>query len=108
MRAVVGNIFELLDKERPPAKETIEQPRRNADLRAFLLDVLADGPMLTATVVERGVARGFTVRQILSARMQMKSIIAIKETGKRYGRWMWALVPPTQASCRAPSESATQ
>ncbi len=104
----MANIFELLNKGRPPAEETIKQPRRNADLRAFLLDTLAGGPVLTTTVIERGIARGFTERQILSVRAQTKSIIALKETGKRYGRWMWALVPPTKAVYRAPSESATQ
>jgi hypothetical protein len=108
MRATVANIFNLLDERRPRAEEKLEQPRRNADLRAFLLDTLANGPVPTTTVVERGVARGFTVRQILSVRAQMKNIIALKETGRRFGCWMWALVPPTQAVYRPPSERATQ
>jgi hypothetical protein len=89
----VATIFDLLGKERPAAKE-IEQPRRNADLRAFLLDILMDGPVPTTLVIERGVARGFTKKQITYARAKMK-ITALKET-KRWGRWMWVLMPPAR------------
>jgi hypothetical protein len=103
----VGSIFELLNKERPAAEEKIDQPRRNADLRAFLLDTLANGPVLAAAVKEQGVARGFTTKQILYTRARM-NIVAIKETRKRHGKWLWALLPPTRVASQAPSERATQ
>jgi hypothetical protein len=89
----VASIFRLLEKERPAAKE-IEQPRRNADLRAFLLDILMDGPVPTTLVIERGITRGFTKKQITYTRAKMK-IAALKET-KRWGRWMWVLMPPAR------------
>jgi hypothetical protein len=103
MRAEVANLFE---RGGQPAKETITHPLRNINLRAFLLDILADGPVPMNIVIERGAARGFTKKQICHAREQMK-IIALKETKKRYGRWLWALVPPTRAVYQAPPESAT-
>jgi hypothetical protein len=89
----VATIFDLLNKARPLTKE-IEQPRKNADLRAFLLDILMDGPVPTTLVIERAMARGFTKKQITYARVKMK-IAALKET-KRWGRWMWVLMPPAR------------
>jgi hypothetical protein len=105
----VASVFDRLDARRPPPEVKNKQPRRNAELRAFLVDILADGPVLATLILERAIARGFTRKQILHSRDRTKVIIAIKETGRRYGRWMWTLAPPpTQAIYRAPSESAIQ
>src|SRR3954466_6347457 len=82
----VASVFDRLDARRPPPEVKNEQPRRNAELRAFLLDILADGPVRTTLVLERGIARKFTRKQILQTRERMKVVIAIKETGKRHGR----------------------
>jgi hypothetical protein len=100
----VATIFELLNKARPPVKKALEQPRRNADLRAFLLDILMDGPVPTTFVIERGIARGFTKKQITYARAKMK-IAALKET-KRWGRWMWVLMPPARPTHPTPDGAA--
>jgi hypothetical protein len=108
---MAASIFELLSKERPATKEKIRQPHRREDLRAFLLDILADGPMLVTRIIERGTTRGFTRKQILHGKERNTvklNIIALKQTGTRRGKWMWALAPHTRTAFRAPSERATQ
>jgi hypothetical protein len=105
------NIFELLNKERPATKGKIKQPHGREDLRAFLLDILADGPLLMTRIIERGKARGFTRKQILHGKERNTvklNIIALKQTGIRRGKWMWALAPHTRTAFRAPSERATR
>jgi hypothetical protein len=108
---MAGNIFDILNKARPPVEKAPEQPRRNADLRAFLLDILADGPVLTTRIIERGKMQGFTRRQILHGRDRNTArlnIIALKQRGVRWGKWMWVLAPHTREALRAPStERAT-
>jgi hypothetical protein len=62
-------------------------------------------------IIERGKARGFTRKQILHGKERNTvklNIIALKETQKPHGQWMWALAPPTRATCQAPAERATQ
>jgi len=91
----MASLFERLDKGRPPPIETptemmIKQPRRSADRRTFLLDMLANGPVPATLVEERGAVHGFTRKQLRDARKQM-NIIAIKEVGKNHGRWFWRL-----------------
>jgi hypothetical protein len=77
-------------EERPsPPEKLIRQSRRGADLKTFLMDVLANGPAPATLVIERGAARGFTKRQITYAREQMK-LIALKGPGKD-GCWFWVL-----------------
>ena len=85
------SLFERLDKGRPPPTEkTIKQSRRNADQKALIMDVLANGPAPATLVEERGAAHGFTKKQLCYARRQMR-IVAFKEAGKTNGRWFWAL-----------------
>jgi hypothetical protein len=74
----------------PPLERLIKHSRRNADLKTFLLDVLANGPVPATLVEERGAAHGFTKRQLRYTREQM-NIISFKETGKRGGCWLWVL-----------------
>jgi hypothetical protein len=107
----VGTIFDILNKARPPVEKALEQPHGREDLRAFLLDILADGPMLMTRIIERGTARGFTRKQILHGKERNTvklNIIALKETQKPHGQWMWALAPHTRTAFRAPSEHATR
>ena len=87
----MASLFERLDEKRaqPPEKPT-KQPRRSADRRTFLLDMLANGPVPATLVEERGAAHGFTRKQLRYTREQM-NIIAIKEVGKTHGRWLWRL-----------------
>jgi hypothetical protein len=78
-------------EERPsPLEKMIKQSRRHADLKIFLMDILAAGPALATLVEERGAAHGFTEKQLRYAREQM-NIIAFKEVGKTHGRWFWVL-----------------
>jgi len=90
----VANLFERLDKGRPPPiEEPIKQSRKNADLRTLLMDVLANGPVPATIVGERGAAHGFSRKQLRCAKRQM-NIVTFKETGKLHGRWLWALPQP--------------
>ena len=84
------NLFERLDGGRSPPEEPVKQPRRGDDRKTFLLDVLANGPVPTTLVHQRGAAHGFTRKQLWCAREQMK-IVAFKEVGKIRGRWFLAL-----------------
>jgi hypothetical protein len=85
------DIFERLDKGRPPpTEETTEQSRRHAGQKALIKDVLANGPAPATLVEERGAAHGFTKKQLSYARLQMR-VVSFKETGKPGGRWFWAL-----------------
>ena len=89
----MADIFERLAQGRPPpTEEPIRQPRRADDQKAFLLDVLANGPVPVTLVEERGAAHGFTKIQIRYARQHMK-IISFKEAGRRNGRWFWRSTP---------------
>ena len=72
-----------------PLGNLIKQSRRHADLKTFLMDILMGGPVPVALVIGRGVARGFTKRQITYAREQMQ-IISFKGPG-RGGGWFWVL-----------------
>jgi hypothetical protein len=79
------------ENERPsPLEKMIQQSRRHADLKIFLMDILASGPVLATLVEKRGAVHGFTEKQIRHAREQM-NIIAFKEVGKTHGRWFWVL-----------------
>jgi hypothetical protein len=89
--AAMASLFERLDRGRPPPTEaTIKQPRRSADRRTFLLDMLSNGPVPATTIEERGAAHGFTRKQLRYAREQM-NIDAFKEVGRLNGRWFWRL-----------------
>ena len=85
------SLFERLKERRPPpTEEAIKQPRRRGDPKTLLMDVLTDGPVPATLIKERGAARGFSRKQLYSAKRQM-SIVAFKEEGKLHGRWFWAL-----------------
>ena len=73
-----------------PLERIVQQSRRHADLKAFLLDVLLGGPVPVTLIVERGTAHGFTEKQLRYAREQM-NIVAFKETGRPHGHWLWVL-----------------
>jgi putative DNA primase/helicase len=69
---------------------------RGPNARDFLLDILADGPVLQKTVIERGAARGFSYDQLWRAK---KAVGAedYREAGLKSGPSYWALpqhVPP--------------
>jgi hypothetical protein len=79
------------EKERPsPLEKLIKQSRKNANLKTLITDVLANGPAPATLVEERAAAHGFTEKQLRCAKEQM-NIVVFKETGKRHGRWVWAL-----------------
>jgi hypothetical protein len=95
----MADIFKRLSKGRPPPppapppltpKRISRRARLNNQLVAFLTDTLIDGPKLATFVLARGIAYGFTKRQIIHARQRL-SILAFKEEGQAYGRWFWTL-----------------
>ena len=87
----MASLFERLNKGRPSSVETaIRQPRRSADRRTFLLDMLANGPVPATTIEARGAAHGFTRKQLRYVREQM-NIVAFKEVGRLNGRWFWRI-----------------
>jgi hypothetical protein len=89
-----------------PLENLIKQSRRGADLKPFLLDVLANGPAPANLVIARGIERGFSKRQITYAR-EISKIISLKGPGKG-GGWYWVLphdnrrIPAQQATPSAP------
>jgi hypothetical protein len=96
------------EKERPsPLEKMIKQSRKNADLKTFLMDILANGPVPTTLVQERGAAHGFSKKQLYCAREQM-NIASFKEVGKLHGPWYWVLpydnrgIPAQQATPNTP------
>jgi hypothetical protein len=78
------------DKERPSPLEKMIKQSRKTDLKIFLRDVLANGPVPATLVEERGAAHGFSKKQIYYAR-QLMNIVAFKEIGKTHGRWFLVL-----------------
>jgi hypothetical protein len=67
-------------------------PSKNKDqsgLVLFLQDILLNGPVLAATIEERGAARGFSVDQLKRAKRKLD--IATFKEAKLDGRWFWAL-----------------
>jgi hypothetical protein len=84
------NLFNRLRRSTPT--EAVEQPQRRADSRTLLLDVLANGPVPTTIIEERGAAHGLSKKQLSRSRGQLR-IVAFKEggKGKPNGRWFWAL-----------------
>ena len=86
------SLFERLDKERPPQTRVVtNQQRRSADgAKAFLLDILTNGPVPTTLIHERGAARRFSKKQLIRAKRNT-GVVAFKEKGKITGRWFLAL-----------------
>jgi hypothetical protein len=87
---VVANLFKRLHAERPGEGPTAQPTKqRREDVKIFLKDILANGPMAATLAEERGAERGFTRIQLRYARYRMK-IISFKGHGPR-GRWYWVL-----------------
>jgi hypothetical protein len=100
MVATVADIFKRLAKGRPPPTEgVIKQQRKSADLvsrrkqkteaEAFLMDVLANGSMPTAIIVELGAERKFSNIQLWHDKQRIGAIAFKKKEQK--GCWFWAL-----------------
>jgi hypothetical protein len=66
----------------------MNQKAEPAGVVAFLLDVLANGPVAKTVILERAAQRGFTDDQLRHARKKA-NIGTFKETGPR-GKWFWA------------------
>jgi DNA polymerase bacteriophage-type len=63
---------------------------RQSDCIVFLMNTLANGPALIATIEEQGAALGFSKDQLDRAKRKM-GVVAFKERGKFDGPWFWAL-----------------
>ena len=110
----MADIFERLNQGRPPPTETAikthrtranpilqEGQKTGAGPKNLLIDLLANGPVLTTLVEERGAARGFNMNQLKRAKKQM-GIVSLKEKGKVGGPWFWAL--PKHAPAKKPND----
>ena len=110
----MADIFERLARGRPPPTETAikthcrganpilqERQKTGAGPKNLLIDLLANGPVLTTLVEERGAARGFYMNQLKRAKKQM-GIVSLKEKGKVGGPWFWAL--PKHAPAKKPND----
>ena len=110
----MADIFERLAQGRPPPTETAikthrkganpilqERQKTGAGPKNLLIDLLANGPVLTTLVEERGAARGFNMNQLKRAKKQM-GIVSLKEKGKVGGPWFWAL--PKHAPAKKPND----
>lgn len=95
--SVFAKYIETPKKDRPREPiQTIQeivtnlaaQHQQAANARAFLLDVLANGPMQTTIIEELGAARGFNSRQLRRAK-ERTGIVAFKKKGKVDGPWLW-------------------
>jgi AAA domain-containing protein len=77
-----------------------------APVREFLRDLLANGPMLVKTIIERGAAKGFSLKQLRSAR-DFIGVRPFKRRGENLDSpWMWALAMhiPADAELQDPSK----
>jgi hypothetical protein len=84
------NIADGLEKERQaPVEIKPRQPVAYRPSHKIIADILVNGPVPTTTVLQRGAERGFTRRQILYAKEQMK-VVAFKDR-VRNGCWFWLL-----------------
>ena len=110
----MADIFERLAQGRPPPTETAikthrkganpilqERQKTGAGPKNLLIDLLANGPVLTTLVEERGAARGFNMNQLKRAKKQM-GIVSLKEKGKVGAPWFWAL--PKHAPAKKPND----
>jgi putative DNA primase/helicase len=69
---------------------------RGLNAQEFLLDILAGGPVLQKTIIERGAARGFSYKQLWKAKGTL-GIEDFRERGVKSGPSYWAFpqhVPP--------------
>jgi hypothetical protein len=63
---------------------------RGLNAKDFLLDILAGGPVLQTTVVERGAGRGFSYMQLWRAKEALGAV-DFREKGVLHGPSYWAL-----------------
>jgi hypothetical protein len=105
-QSVLAKYIDGPEKEPASPPETlIKQSHRHADLKAFLAGILLHGPTPATLVEERGAAHGYTEKQLRCAKERM-NIVAVKETGKPRGRWLWALPHDIGAARRGRQASA--
>jgi hypothetical protein len=99
----MAGLFEKLQPPAPapsPTKKTTKQSRKRADLvtqwekdveiKAFLMDLLAKGPVPAATIQKRGAEQKFTGKQLWRAK-RLIGIISFKKGTGFEGRWFWTL-----------------
>jgi len=75
-----------IDDQRQPAQQhnganLVSQWVQEANIKTFLVNVLANGPMLTTAIVEQGAAHGFSKKQLIRAKEQI-NVVAFKKRGK--------------------------
>jgi hypothetical protein len=101
-----------IDDQRQPAQQhnganLVSRWVQGANIKTFLMDILANGPVPATLVEERGAAHGFSKKQLYCAREQM-NIASFKEVGKLHGPWYWVLpydnrgIPAQQATPNTP------
>jgi hypothetical protein len=82
-------------------KEAVDRGAESGNgARAFLSDILANGPVLAKLIEERGAERGLSEDQLRRAKRKL-GIVAFKGKGKMSTPWFWA--SPSQPSGRTPS-----
>ena len=113
---MAASIFDKLNERRLPSSPSPSLPppeiigrraRKNGEVKAFLLDVLVNGPAPTTLVYERGRAHGFSRKRIWLAREKL-NVIAFKETGRNHGRWFWAITPSLRAGTISDDQAAAR
>jgi hypothetical protein len=94
----MATLFERLGKPREAKKSTERRPKnagfvaqgeKDAKIKAFLLDILAKGPVPTTTIQNRGAAQGFTKKQLWRAK-RLLGIISFRKGRGFEARWLWA------------------
>jgi hypothetical protein len=80
---------EAVDANKPATRDG--RKARAAPVREFLRDVLANGPMLRETVIERGIAEGFSPDQLQRARSAIGAISYRQRGSGRNSPYMWCL-----------------
>ena len=97
----MAGLFERLQPPAPsPTKKAAKQLRKRADLvaqwekdveiKTFLMDLLAKGPVSATTVQKRGAEHGFTKMRLWRAK-RLIGIISFKKGMGFEGRWFWTL-----------------
>jgi hypothetical protein len=99
----VATLFERLGRSTPTETAGEQQRRKTKSIargiqetnaRAFLIDVLTNGPVPAAIIKELGAARGFNTKLLWRAKQQIRAG-SFKMKGKWTGCWFWTLSPHT-------------
>jgi DNA polymerase len=80
---------EAVDANKPTARDG--RKARAAPVREFLRDILANGPMLRETVIEHGIAEGFSPDQLRRAREAIGAVSFRCQDEGRRSQYMWCL-----------------